>query len=207
MVDNFDGIIDNNKKGVIVIGSPRSGSHMTCDILYNMSKNKSKTYLGEIFIDQEKYNETLSNILDNNKFIFCSIVQFWAKTILAVDPYILKDFNLINIRRRDKISQYISWCVFRTQLHSSKVRHSPEWKDIETLLPWKSTCEDIDRFLTEQHLDFAFNFNAVVYYEDLINYNLTTRFTKNIYPISKEDIVTNFPLVESKLKNYNYDGR
>lgn len=205
---NYDELIDYNKKGVLVIGSPRSGSHMAGDFLCNSSRHPSKFYRGEIFSNQKiSYNETLLTLINDSRFVFCSIVQYWAKNILAINPVILKDYQLINIRRRNKIKQYISWCVFRTQVNLNISMHSPTWQDVKNFLPWNSTEEDLDQFINEQHLDFAFNCDKILYYEDLIVYNLPTNYNKNIYPISDEEIVTNYTLVESKLKNYSYDNR
>ena len=189
--------IDYNKKGVIVIGSARSGSHMTCDMLYNQATAPSVN-LGEI---TDLYLPT------HDKFIFCSIVQTWLRTKLAVNLEWTKDYYIINLRRRDKVSQYISWCVLRAQGKSNMVKHSPNWEDYKDLLPWKSSKEDIERFIQDQHLDFAFTPDQILYYEDLVKTNLKTRYTKNHYPISYENIVTDYKLVKDLLEKYSYENR
>ena len=56
-------------------------------------------------------------------------MQTWLRTKLAVNLEWTKDYYIINLRRRDKVSQYISWCVLRAQGKSNMVKHSPNWED------------------------------------------------------------------------------
>lgn len=173
------------------MGSARSGSHMTCDMLANSSVGKN---LGEV-----------TEIPTHDTFIFCSIVQCWAKNLLAKDITPLRNYQLVNVRRRDKVAQYISWCVFRAQVNTQD--HSPKWDNYSAMIPWESTKEDIEWFLFEQHIDFAFKYDTVLYYEDMVTSNLITGFKKNVYPVPHEKIVTDYELVKSMLGKYNYDGR
>lgn len=180
-------------KGTIVIGTARSGSHMTCDMLYNNSTIENKLNLGEI-----------TNLPTMpGKFVYCSIVQHWFKTALAITTEWTKEYNVVNLRRRDKVAQYLSWCVFRAGAN----KHSPNWDDCKKLLPWDSTRDDIEMFLMEQYLDFAFKPDQILYYEDLIKEPVNTKFKKNQYPVAPEDIVTDYKLVKSMLENFSYDNR
>jgi len=204
--------IDYTKKGVVVLGTSRSGSHMLCDALYNQSCHSNKVYLGEIYNNQVALVDALDIIQQikqqhKDQFIFCSLVSYWGKNALAMNQSLLNDFMIINLRRRDKIAQYISWCVFRAQLQSNIIKHSPNWDDYKNLLPWPSTEKDLEMFLTENHLDFAFNNHAVVYYEDVVQAHLPTKFKKNTYPIANEQIVTDYDLVKNILSKYTYNDR
>lgn len=184
-------------KGVIVLGTARSGSHMACDMLYNESTVPNKIMLGEV--------TELPCV--SNKIAYCSIVQNWAKIKLAVDTSWANEYRVIHLRRRDKVAQYLSWCVFRAQTLASISKHSPDWNDYIHLLPWESTSDDIEMFLMEQYLDFAFVATDVVYYEDLVVSGRYTRFKKNKYPVAPAEIVTNYTLVKHMLEKYSYDGR
>ena len=213
----------SNKKGIIILGSPRSGSHMTCDMLFNDSTVENKINIGEI-CNIPQYTNICDNLLNyqilpvlfdklsnntGNKFIFCSLVQYWAKNLLAVDLSILDNYQIFNIRRRNKIDQYISWCVLRAQLTASITKHTTKFEDYQYLLPWESTLKDLEQFIAEQNLDFAFMsvFSRILYYEDLVNSNLKTSLKKNVYPIPHEEIVTDYKLVKNILGKYNYHGR
>ena len=185
-------------KGTIVIGTARSGSHMTCDLLYNNSQLANKHMLGEV--------TELPGIDD--KFVYCSIVQNWAKARLAVDTSWVNEYHVINLRRRDKVAQYLSWCIFRAQTQATVSKHSPDWNDYKDLLPWESTADDIEMFLMEQYLDFAIKPHEVIYYEDIIQRSvLNTRFKKNQYPVAPEHIVTDYTLVKTMLEKFSYDRR
>ena len=184
-------------KGTIVIGTARSGSHMTCDMLYNESQFANKIMLGEV--------TELPDV--PGKHVYCSIVQNWAKVKLAVDTSWQQDYVIVNLRRRDKVAQYLSWCVFRAQTQASISKHSPQWNDYKDLLPWASTADDIEQFLVEQYMDFAFTANQIVYYEDMAQSHKPTKFKKNQYPVQPQEIVTDLALVKNMLEKFSYDNR
>lgn len=197
-------MIDETKKGIIIIGSARSGSHMACNMIYETIK-KVKVNLGEVIITNDTNEFNYIDELSDSRFICCSIVQHYTKKLLAVDLSRFKSYQMINLRRRDKIAQYISWCVFRSQ--TGTIKHSPDWNMCVQRLPWDSTREDIERFIEEQYMDFAFKFDNVLYYEDLMNSGLYTETKKNHYPVPFDQIVTNFNLVKSMLSRFNYNDR
>ena len=184
-------------KGTIVIGSARSGSHMTCDMLFNESTVESKINLGEV--------TTLPDV--PGRYVYCSIVQYNVKNLLAVDVSWTRDFEIVNLRRRDKVAQYISWCIFRAQMQATFTKHTPDWSDYRALLPWESTVDDIEMFIAEQNADFAIPATRVVYYEDMIRSGLHTRYKKNSYPVHPEQVVTDYQLVKTMLEKYSYNGR
>lgn len=184
-------------KGTIVIGTARSGSHMTCDMLFNESLIANKVNLGEV--------TALPDV--TGRYVYCSIVQHRVKNLLAVNTQWTRDYEIVNLRRRGKVAQYISWCVFRAQTQASISRHSPNWDDYKNLLPWESTVDDIEMFIAEQNLDFAIPSNQVVYYEDMTQSGLTTQYKKNTYPVPPDAIVTDYALVKRMLENFSYDNR
>ena len=197
--------LDYSKKGLIVIGSARSGSHMACSMFYHSAVAQAIN-LGEIYATNEKDLEYLNSVSQNG-FTLCSIVNFMAKNRLAANLSQLKNYQLVNVRRKNKIDQYISWCVYRAQQKSNRYNHSPIWEDVEKFLPWEVTIDDLDRFIAEQNIDFAFQFDSIFYYEDLINSNNLTTFKKNKYPIANNELVSNYTLVQEMLENYSYEGR
>jgi len=184
-------------KGTIVIGTARSGSHMTCDMLYNASAIPNRINLGEV----TKLPK------ESGHYTYCSIVQHQVKNLLAVNTAWTRNFEIINLRRRNKVAQYISWCVFRAQTQASISKHSPNWDDYKDLLPWNSNSEDIEMFIVEQNLDFAIPANRIVYYEDMVATGLRTQYKKNKYPIPPQEIVTDYALVKNMLEKYSYDHR
>lgn len=202
--------IDYTKKGVIVYGSPRSGSHMTCDMLWRFSTVENKVYLGEITAN-ELSRKNIQNLLTDlsaeyqNKFIFASIVQLRIKNFLSQQPKLLKEYQLVHLRRRDKVKQYISWCMFRLQDNLGMWNHSPIWKDILPYLPYQVTDDDLEQFILEHNIDYAFpKPDNIVYYEDLIQMQLETNVKKNTYEWPMEKLVSNYQLVVDTFEDFKY---
>jgi LPS sulfotransferase NodH len=202
--------IDYTKKGVLVYGSPRSGSHLACDMLYGYSTATNKFLKGEITANQlsrESIQNLLTNLSDqySDKFVFASIVQLRIKNFLSQQPELLKHYQLVHLRRRDKVKQYISWCVFRSQDKLGVWNHSPIWKDILPYLPYEVTGDDLEQFILEQNIDYAFpKPDNVIYYEDLIQMQLETNVKKNIYELPPERLVSDYQLVIDTLEDFKY---
>jgi hypothetical protein len=76
-----------------------------------------------------------------------------------------------------------------------------DWKLIEKDLPFTVTDEDIDNFLIEQNADYLFDYDKVVYYEQL---TLNSKFKPNEYTKSNDEIFSNYDLVLKRLSNYRY---
>jgi hypothetical protein len=79
--------------------------------------------------------------------------------------------------------------------------HSVNWDLIEKDLPFTATDEDIDNFLIEQNADYLFDYDKVVYYEQL---TLKSSFKTNEYTKSNDEIFSNYDLVLKRLSNYRY---
>lgn len=192
----------SSKKGLIVFGAPRSGSHMLTDSFYRLNKqNTDGVWVGELFPFFN--NENVYEILDSyNTFIFCSIVNYRARAELLKDPARLGSYYVVNIRRKNKIEQFTSWSLFKLQ-QQINFDHSLTWDTIKDQLPITATIPDIRDFIRDQDLDLQLAADQIVYYEDIQSVN--TRYVKNSYPQEPEQIFSNFKLVEKTLKNYKYE--
>jgi hypothetical protein len=201
MILEIQGLI--GKKGLIVIGSPRSGTHHLCQGLYSLSNIENKKYLGEIYqnFDTGDILKNLDSIINTPEFTFSSFVQWVPKNLLVQHKeYLKSNFYLINLRRLDKVAQYRSWCMARLTWQYKRV-HSVNWDLIEKDLPFTATDEDIDNFLIEQNADYLFDYDKVVYYEQL---TLKSSFKTNEYTKSNDEIFSNYDLVLKRLSNYRY---
>lgn len=200
------------KRGVLVIGTPRCGSHALCHGLYNSSTEKNSKFLGEILKETDtpdhtkilEYWDRVENENQNN-FVYASIVQLFSKTWMSAfysDRF--DDYIIINLRRRNKVKQYMSWCVFRAQMKSSIIRHSPTYEEYRDFLLWKTTLEDIEMFMTEQLMDYALKSDFVVYYEDIDFSSLGTEFKKNHNLLNENLIMSDPELVNRILLDFKY---
>lgn len=197
-----------NKKGVIVIGSARSGSHYTTNALFNLSKIKNKIFLGELYSSWDPYAilSDLNKIKEQfaDKFVFASIVSFLPKNLLRNHITEFGDYYLINLRRKDKVSQFVSFYVMKKIWDLGKVNHSPDWKLIKKDFPFTVTEEDIDQFIIEQNCDYTWPVNRVLYYEDIDKLQILTKFKKNSYPFEINEIFSNPEIIVNRLSTFKY---
>jgi len=185
-------------KGLLVIGTARSGSHMACDMMYNSSTITNKINLYEV--------TQLPN--PDNTFPFFSIVGSHHRSLLSLDLSWARDFYIVNIRRRDKIAQYLSQCVLKAQIDTGIPRHTPLWDEYRHYIPRRADIDDINYFIMDQWLDLAFNPNQILYYEDIVNSGIHTVFTKNQYQtVQPTDIVQDYELVKRMLSGFSYNNR
>jgi hypothetical protein len=193
------------KKGIIIIGSPRSGTHYLADGLYKKCKISNKKLVGEIYdtfdIDTRNILKNLEELKQIENFTFSHIVQFIPKNLLVnyVDE-IKEDYYVINIRRKNKIEQYRSWCMARMTWKHIKT-HSVNWELIKNELPFIVTNEDIDNFIVEQNTDYLWKPDEIVYYEDI---KLESSFVKNAYTETFEELFSNANLIFERLADFKY---
>lgn len=194
-----------NKKGIIVIGSARSGSHFLTDALFRQCTKLDKILLGEIYKswDRRHILKNLNEIKANTNFVFASIVQFVPKNLLIQHRHEFADYYIVNLRRRDKIAQYASWCLARSTWKES-ISHSPIWELVKKELPFTSTDDDIDQFIIEQNFDYIWPADCTIYYEDLLSLNLSSKFKKNELLGTYVDIFSNYGVVKERLDKFKY---
>jgi hypothetical protein len=209
--ENLLGITINfSKKGVIVVGTPRCGSHMLISTLFRLFGRRNDELVGEI-----NYTDyTIEEFHRNNNFVFASLVDHTLKSLLARNRLILADYQLINLRRRDKVKQYLSYCILRKQMAFDEFhenyhfdKHSVNKKIFINYTPWASTVGDIHDFLAQQYIDYAFPSASVLYYEDILKLDLGSDYKKNSYLLPPEKLVTDYELVKEILGPFSYDGR
>ena len=184
-------------KGLIVIGSARSGTHMVCDMLYQHSTIPNKVNLYEI--------DELPAASD--QFIFASIAKHGFRNLLAANLSWASDYYIVSLRRRDKVAQYLSLCMLRAQHNTGNIQHDPVPGEFNKHLPWRSCEDDLLIFLADQHIDFAFTPSEILYYEAMAVSGMFTEFKKNPIYLEPEEIVTDYALVKSILGNYSYNDR
>lgn len=198
---------DLNKKGLIVVGTPRSGSHATTDFLFKSFNHRDRypRFDGEIQTTNPKIWLSKKDELrpTNLLYTFDSLVTHKIKVRFMANLDILKNYQLVNLRRRDKVSQFVSLC-----LHDAvEFKHSPKFEEYCHFLPIKVSPTTLRNFIDSQDFDKKFKWDNVLYYEDIMpDYNkLNNRsFSKNNYP-PFEQIIENFNEVKQILEEYSYE--
>lgn len=204
----FDKIIQQaiqQNKNILVIGSPRSGTHALGDELSR--RITGSNYLGEICMvsDQPNSHQQIQALYDTDRITVAQVVQLIPKIQLAKNiDEIRSHAVIVNIRRKDKVKQFASWIYFRvadpTALHGWH-NHTQE----KTRVTQNSIAvqpQDMEQFMLEQMIDDYFLPDFRLCYEDLTF--TRTSYQKNTFAFPLEQIFSNLDYVTQCLGDWNY---
>lgn len=190
-------------KNVLIIGSPRSGTHALGSLFNSVDKRFAN--LGEICLNNGSDPLVdIQQVYQHTRPMVAHIVQLSAKIALSSDLATLKHHTIIvNLKRRNKVAQFASWMYFHNTGGINGKWHNHNESDT-SLHPGSITAskEDVDLFVTEQLTDNFFCPDHVLYYEDL-NFEQSL-FKKNQYQFSVEQIFNNLDYVKQRLGNWKY---
>lgn len=196
-------VAHQQNKNVLIIGTPRSGTHALGSLCNAADKRFAN--LGEICMNNGSDPlDDIQRVYQHTHPLVAHIVQLSAKIVLSADLATLKQHTVIvNLKRRDKISQFASWMYFHYTGGVNGKWHNHVASNT-SLQPGTITItkEDIDLFVTEQLTDNFFCPDYVLYYEDL-NFEQSL-FKKNQYQFSIEQIFDNLDYVKQRLGNWKY---
>lgn len=200
MINHVVELAQTTGKNVLILGSPRSGTHALASLLHQQLKDYA--YLAEICKssnDDYPWNE-ITRVLPKSKCI-AHIVQTYAKIFLINKAQQIKENNiLIKLRRRNKVKQFASWIYFRQIGFIYNFNHSK----IDYIAPGsiKVSIDDIESFIIDQIVDDQFETDITCYYED-IDFT-TSHFKKNQYAYPIEQIFSNLDLVKYHLQDWQH---
>jgi hypothetical protein len=192
--------LDQNKN-VLILAAPRSGSHALASVLRCL--HPDILYLKEICRAQssdEPWTE-IAPMLDTEPIKLAHIVQARSKIFLSgMVKQIKQHCVIVELRRRNKVTQFASWMYFQ---HISS-RYNFDHVGEDYVVPGAITVDmqHIERFLCEQLLDRMFEADHVVYYEDTDF--ASSLIQKNHYAYPIELIIDNLDLVQQYLGDWQY---
>jgi len=203
----FDQIVQlarQQNKNILVIGSPRSGTHAVGSELADRAQCQ---YLGEIcVVDGRKHPwEDVELLYNTSQTTVAQIVQLTPKIQLAPTAHTIKKHTVIvNVCRKDKVKQFSSWMYFKNlDRNQDQLWHNH--KEENTKIQQYSIQaqeQDIVQFMLEQMIDFYFLPDFNLCYEDLIF--TQKKFHKNRFSYPLETIFSNLDFVKQSLENWNY---
>jgi len=192
------------QKNILVMGSPRSGTHAVGAELAILT---NAVCLGEIckMSDNPTPWEEIQSLYNTNTLTIAQIVQLTPKIYLSHNVDIIKKHTVIvNVCRRNKIKQFASWVYFRL-LDPTELGSWHNHKGAKTNVLQHSivaTEEDLVQFVLEQLVDFYFLPDFNLCYEDLIF--TQQQYQKNEFAFPIELMFSNLEYVEQYLKNWQY---
>ena len=196
----FKTIVENLQgKNILVIGSPRSGTHPLAD----QFTNYGMTSLGEICTGGDRPWEDIIRIYQHNdQTCVAQLTSKIAKIFLSGQINDIKQHVVIvAIRRHDKIKQFASWIYFRNIGSIYNFDHAgQDWQEKNSIT---ATFMDLEEFMSDQMLDSFFKPDYIIDYEDVKFDN--RRFVKNQYVYPLEEIFTNLDFVKTHLTDWSYN--
>lgn len=191
-------------KNILVIGSPRSGSHALSAELCALGNGKNLTEICKVGYCKNPWDD-IDKLSNSTRLTTAQVVQLTPKLILAENVDRIKKQNIIvNIRRRDKVAQFASWIYFRvsdpTGLHgwhnhtANNTRVQPGSVEV--------TESDIVQFKLEQMLDDYFLSDFNLCYEDLTF--AQNKFRKNKFAFYLPNMFSNLDYVKQQLEHWQY---
>ena len=190
-------------KNLLIIGSPRSGTHALGSLCSAI--NSQFINLGEICKnDGVDPLISIQQMYQHTRHVVAHIVQLSAKIALSEDLATLKQHTtIVNLRRRNKVDQFSSWMYFHATGGVNGQWHNHSESD-QKMQPGSITVtkEDIDLFVTEQLTDAFFLPNYILYYEDLKFEQ--PHYKKNQYQFDIKQIFSNLDYVKHRLENWKY---
>lgn len=203
----YDAIIKDSRaqnKNILIIGSPRSGTHALGSELTKLSGAK---YLGEIcrILDKPAPWEEIKLLYNTPMLTIGQVVQLTSKLYLAQDVSTIKKHAIIvNIRRRDKVKQFASWSYFQLRdltLMRKWLNHVAKDTNVQPH-SIEATDHYISQFILEQLIDDYFIPDYNLCYEDLVF--TQTRYHKNEFSFPIEQMFSNLDYVKERLANWQY---
>jgi hypothetical protein len=190
------------RKNILILGSPRSGTHALASLIYHQAP--SFQYLGEICksTDHRYPWHEIDRMMTTSPLRIAHIVQTFSKTFLISKVNQIHENNIcVSLRRRDKVKQFASWMFFK---HIGFI-YNFDHKTIDYVAPGsiKVTVDDIQNFVIDQIIDNHFHCDFTLYYED-IDFQQSS-FKKNQYAYPIEQVLENFDMVKEYLQDWTYD--
>ena len=193
-------------KNILIIGSPRSGTHALSAELGRLGQGKNLMEICKVGYCDNPWDD-INRLSDSARLTTAQVVQLTPKMILAENvDRIKKDNIIVNIRRQDKILQFASWIYFRvsdpTALHgwhnhnANKTRVQPG--------SVTATESDIAQFKLEQLLDDYFLPTFNLCYEDLTFTQVN--FRKNTFAFHLPEMFSNLDYVKQQLGTWHYSA-
>jgi len=193
------------QKNILIISSPRSGTHALGSEISTLSGCDN---LGEICMTGYCDNPwtDIDKLANADKLTVAHMVQLTPKIILAKDIGRIKKSNIIvSVKRRDKVKQFASWMYFRVLDPTGLYGWHNHTKVKTKLTPGQIEAQetDITQFKLEQLVDDYFLPDFKLCYEDL-TLDKQKKWRRNEFAFPLPEIFSNLDYVKQHLEPWHY---
>lgn len=217
----MNNLYNTDKRGTIIVTIGRSGSHLLGDIIEQRLNRLNipavnlleELLLPDSFSFNEKYRNAVSRVdrAGRVRYTIVQVQDFNSKLwLLRNHVSWLNDYHVVVLKRRDHAKHFLSrqilenfWDVI--PVHTRRGVTEGEHVSFDNLHNKKIEINPsaIWQFYSEQEILNRFEYNELVYYEDLLDYpeSTTSNYIKNNYKINFEDLFTNYKDITKLLNN------
>jgi hypothetical protein len=210
-------LYDSNKKGTIIVGHMRSGTHYLMSLIKNLflANNMTYTYNVEYFgnmygpIKDTENKYSFFNIIDRLKdqdkslgYSLGSIVFPTALDMISQNKtnyqYFMENYHVVKMIRKDIMAQLMSVILFDGTKHSNITSIT----ELDVQVPYTLSNTLLIRYSYGLLELERFKGHETVYYEDLPQLPVPN-FTKNKYGITPKEFFTNYDEIITCLRQLN----
>lgn len=206
-------LYDLSKKGTIVIGQMRTGTHMLMNIISAELERKSitHTHIGEVLVNvnylcSELFPRVDKEIYKRNDnsmepYTVSSITNMPMVKFMTGCPKILQqfseNFHIVKMVRNNVMDHFMSYVIFQKKIQVGNLK---SLKDVGVEFPYTPhMCYEINTFIIEHLVMDKFEWDDVVVYESLPHRPLKG-ISKNEYGVTPNIFFKDAQKVESYFK-------
>jgi hypothetical protein len=200
----IDSALQQNKN-ILIVSSPRSGTHPLGAEIAAISGAKNMQEICMVGYCNNPWDD-IEKMANTKRLTVGQLVQLTPKIVLAENIDKIKKHNVIvNIKRRDKLNQFASWMYFRVLDPTGLYGWHNHTNDKIKIQPGQLTAQiqDITQFKLEQIVDDYFLPDFKLCYEELTFEN-QKNFKRNQFPFPLPQIFSNLNYVEEQLNSWHY---
>jgi hypothetical protein len=208
MINNIIQLAKTQNKNILILASPRSGTHALAAEISSLSGAHNLNEICKTGYCDNPWDD-VDKLCSASVLTIAHIVQLTPKITLAENVSKIKNHNIIvNIKRSNVVDQFASWIYFRvldpTGLHGwhNHTKENTRLKQGSLI----ATEQDITQFKLEQLVDDFFMPDFRLKYEDLLFENQAT-FKQNKFAFPIRQIFSNVEYVEQQFKNWQYSEK
>jgi len=205
-------VYDANKKGTLVIGLPRSGTHHLASIIKNFLEQNGilTSDHKELLLSDQDFSQAMANDFKNidmkyktNEYSVFSSPQLIVPVVLG--EYLKNNFHIVRIIRKNVLAHVMSLAIFNVLREHNKNNESivnsvvvqDSFREIfKNNIPYTLPVDRLFAFISNWNTANNYNIaQKIFYYEDIENF--FSDAGKSRIPYSPEEFFKNYNEIKS----------
>ena len=213
-------LFDLNKKGTLIVTIGRSGSHLLGDVISNQLTGLGIQHINykEYFVKHNGsepwpglpkfYKSKINRLLKDTVYTICQIQDFYSKIYLSrYNKELFDQYHVVVLEKQNQLSHFLSKQLLQN-FHTVIPTHTIDgindsFDSLKSQSKIKVSIDDVFQFYSEKQLLDLFPRDSTIVYEDMILWDEVkkSKYKKNQYPVSFDQLFDNFKEIESLFNN------